>query len=154
MVIICSFKIFRLENVLERSISEKKLCNNRYGGLRELAENRKILELIMMKHLLSSLLFLLLCSVATTSVFAADDEFVPAYQNEGNYKEDKYHTNEDLTGKYVTRDSGRNYYTSGKDNGFRVNENNEESTDETIGILTFVLAPAAIIYMNVIGWWE
>jgi len=114
----------------------------------------KILELIMMKHLFSSLLCVLLYLTGTTSVFAADDEFAPAYQNEGNYAEDEYHSTEDETGKYLTRDSGRNYYTSGKKNGFRVNENNEESTDETIGILTFVLAPAAIVYMNVIGWWE
>jgi hypothetical protein len=108
----------------------------------------------MMKHLFSSLLFIFICSLGATSVFAADDGFVPAYQNEGNYKEDKYHSNEDLTGKYTTRDSGRLYYTSGKKNGFRVNENDEESTDETIGIMTFVLAPAAIVYMNIIGWWE
>jgi len=107
-----------------------------------------------MKYLFSSLLVVLLCSAGVTSVFAADDEFVPAYQNEGNYNEDEYHSIEDETGKYLTRDSGRNYYTSGKKNGFRVNENNEESTDETIGIMTFVLAPAAIVYMNIIGWWE
>jgi len=107
-----------------------------------------------MKYLFSSLLVVLLCSAGATSVLAADDEFVPAYQNEGNYKEDEYHSLEDETGKYLTRDSGRNYYTSGKKNGFRVNENDEESTDETIGIMTFVLAPAAIVYMNIIGWWD
>jgi len=107
-----------------------------------------------MKHLFSNLLFVLLCFAGTTSVFAADDEFVPAYQNEGNYSSDEFNTVEDETGKYLTRNGGRTYYTSGKKNGFRVNENNEESTDETIGIMTFVLAPAAIIYMNVIGWWE
>lgn len=108
----------------------------------------------MMKHLISNFLFVLLCLVGATTVFAANDEFVPAYQNEGNYSSDDYNSVEDETGKYLTRDSGRNYYTSGKKNGFRVNENDEESTDETIGILTFVLAPAAIIYMNVVGWWE
>jgi hypothetical protein len=114
----------------------------------------KILELIMMKYLFLRLLCVLLYATVATSALAADDDFVPAYQNEGNYKEDKYNSIEDETGKYITRDGGRNYYTSGKKNGFRVNENDEESTDETIGILTFVLAPAAIIYMNVIGWWE
>ena len=108
----------------------------------------------MMKYLFSNLLLVLLCFAGASSVFAADDEFVPAYQNEGNYSSDEFNTVEDGTGKYLTRNSGRTYYTSGKKNGFRVNENNEESTDETIGIMTFVLAPAAIIYMNVIGWWE
>ena len=78
---------------------------------------------------------------------SASDEFVPAYQNEGNYKlEDPK--------KYFAYEEGRTYYTSGKENGFRVNENNEESTDETIGILTLLIAPATIIYMNLIGWWE
>lgn len=77
----------------------------------------------------------------------ADDEFVPAYQNEGAYKlEDP--------NKYFAYEEGRTYYTSGKENGFRVNENDEESTDETIGILTFVIVPATLIYMNLIGWWE
>ena len=65
----------------------------------------------------------------------ADDEFVPAYQNEGQYElEDP--------DKYFTVKNGRRYYTSGKEDGFRVNENNEESTDETVGILTFLIAPA------------
>lgn len=83
----------------------------------------------------------------SSSVFASDDEFVPAYQNEGRYKlEDP--------GKYFAYQDGRTYYTSGKADGFRVNENNEESTDETIGILTFILAPATIVYMNLVGWWE
>ena len=108
----------------------------------------------MIKHISSIFLFVFLFSVGNNSAFAQSDEFVPAYQNEGNYAEDEYNSLEDETGKYVTRDSGRTYYTSGKKNGFRVNENNEESTDETIGIMTFVLAPAAIIYMNVVGWWE
>ena len=104
------------------------------------------------QQMMKFILFVFVFTIASASVTA--EEFTPAYQNEGNYKEDKYHTNEDVTGKYVTRKSGRNYYTSGKENGFRVNENDEESTDETIGILTFVLAPAAIVYMNIIGWWE
>ena len=108
----------------------------------------------MIKHLVSIFAFVLIFSVGSNAAFAKDDEFVPAYQNEGNYAEDEYHSLEDETEKYVTRNGGRTYYTSGKKNGFRVNENNEESTDETIGILTFVLAPAAIIYMNIIGWWE
>ena len=51
-------------------------------------------------------------------------------------------------------EDGRTYYTSGKENGFRVNENNEESTDETIGIMTLLIAPATLIYMNLVGWWE
>lgn len=78
---------------------------------------------------------------------SAADEFVPAYQNEGNYKIED-------TKKYFAYEEGRTYYTSGKENGFRVNENNEESTDETIGILTLLIAPATIIYMNLVGWWE
>jgi len=83
-----------------------------------------------------------------SNVFAADeDEFVPAYQHEGEYKlEDP--------NKYFAYEAGRTYYTSGKENGFRVNENDEESTDETIGILTLLIAPATIVYMNLIGWWE
>jgi|TARA_R110000850_G_scaffold207196_1_gene333404 hypothetical protein len=81
------------------------------------------------------------------NAFAADDEFVPAYQNEGSYELDD-------PSKYFAYEEGRTYYTSGKENGFRVNENNEKSTDETIGILTLLLAPATIIYMNLVGWWE
>ena len=81
------------------------------------------------------------------NAFAADDEFVPAYQNEGSYGLDD-------PSKYFAYEEGRTYYTSGKENGFRVNENNEKSTDETIGILTLLLAPATIIYMNLVGWWE
>ena len=82
------------------------------------------------------------------SVFAADeDEFVPAYQNEGNYQLEDPH-------KYFAYEGDRTYYTSGKPNGFRVNENNEESTDETIGIMTLLIAPATLIYMNLVGWWE
>jgi len=77
----------------------------------------------------------------------ADDEFVPAYQNAGNYDLDD-------ADKYFTHNKGRKYYTSGKENGFRINENNEESTDETVGILTFIFSPAALVYMNVIGWWD
>jgi len=107
-----------------------------------------------MKYLFSSLLFLFIFSVGLNPVYADDDEFVPAYQNEGNYSKDEFKTTVDETEKYVTRDGGRLYYTSGKKNGFRINENNEESTDETVGILTFILAPATIIYMNIIGWWD
>lgn len=93
------------------------------------------------------LLISLFVSFISMNVFAADDEFVPAYQNAGSYKlEDP--------NKYFAYEDGRTYYTSGKENGFRVNENNEESTDETIGILTLLIAPATIIYMNLIGWWE
>lgn len=81
------------------------------------------------------------------NAFADDDEFVPAYQNEGEYKlEDP--------DKYFAYEEGRTYYTSGKKNGIRVNENDEKSTDETIGILTLLIAPATIIYMNLVGWWE
>ncbi len=96
---------------------------------------------------IQTLMLSILVSLASMSGFAADDEFAPAYQNEGRYQlEDP--------NKYFAQQDGRLYYTSGKENGFRVNENNEESTDETIGILTFVLAPATIIYMNLVGWWE
>lgn len=96
---------------------------------------------------IQTLLLSLFIAFISVDVFAADDEFVPAYQNEGRYKlEDP--------NKYFAEQDGRTYYTSGKEDGFRINENNEESTDETIGILTFVLAPAAIIYMNLVGWWE
>lgn len=108
----------------------------------------------MMKYLLSRLLLVLCCAGLSASVFAEDDEFVPAYQNEGNYAQDEYHSVDDDAEKYTTRNGGRTYYTSGKKNGFRVNENDEESTDETIGIMTFVLAPATLVYMNVIGWWD
>lgn len=93
------------------------------------------------------LLLSLFVAFISVDVFADADEFVPAYQNEGRYKlEDP--------NKFLAQQDGRTYYTSGKANGFRVNENNVESTDETIGILTLVLAPATIIYMNLIGWWE
>lgn len=80
-------------------------------------------------------------------VHAQDDEFVPAYQNEGTYELPD-------SGKYFAYNQGRKYYTSGKKDGFRVNENNEESTEETIGILTFPLAVATLVYMNFVGWWE
>ena len=96
-------------------------------------------------RLLSFAMFVMV--FASASSYAEDEEFVPAYQNEGNYQlEDP--------DKYFAYRNGRKYYTSGKENGIRVNENNEESTDETVGILTFVLAPATIIYMNLVGWWE
>lgn len=89
----------------------------------------------------------MLITCLSSKVFSADDEFVPAYQNEGSYKLDD-------PDKYFAYQEGRTYYTSGKENGFRVNENNEESTDETIGIMTLLLAPATLIYMNLVGWWE
>ena len=96
---------------------------------------------------IQTLILSILMSLASMCVLADDDEFPTAYQNEGRYQlEDP--------NKYFAHQDGRLYYTSGKENGFRVNENNEESTDETIGILTFVLAPATIIYMNLVGWWE
>lgn len=103
-----------------------------------------------LKQLTACLVGLLLVG-SSMSVMAEDEEFVPAYQNEGNY--DSGH-DVDTSDKYFIRHEGRNYYTSGKKNGFRVNENNEESTDETIGILTFLLAPATIVYMNVEGFWN
>jgi hypothetical protein len=100
-----------------------------------------------MKKIQSICLLILLSFVAIT-VSAADEEaFVPAYQNEGKY------TLEDPN-KYFAYEADRTYYTSGKPNGFRVNENNEESTDETIGIMTLLIAPATLIYMNLVGWWE
>lgn len=80
-------------------------------------------------------------------VMAADEEFTPAYQNIDQYEVES-------SEKYMAYEDDRAYYTSGKENGFRVNENNEESTDETIGIITFIVAPFTIVYMNVIGWWE
>lgn len=100
-----------------------------------------------MKKIQSVCLSVLLACFAA-NVFAADqDEFVPAYQNEGSYElEDP--------NKYFAYEADRTYYTSGKRNGFRVNENNEESTDETIGIMTLLVAPATLIYMNLVGWWE
>ena len=80
--------------------------------------------------------------------YAADEEFAPAYQNEGSYKlEDP--------NKYFAHKDGRLYYTSGKKkNGFRVNENDEKSTDETVGYMTFFLGPVALVYMNMIGFWD
>ena len=90
--------------------------------------------------------FCLIFSVA--SAYASDDEeFKPAYQNIDSYDVDD-------SNKFFVRYQGRDYYTSGRENGIRVNENNEESTDETVGILTFLLAPFSILYMNLIGWWE
>lgn len=100
---------------------------------------------ITVKHYL-----ILLISLALTCLSLqvnASDEFVPAYQNEGSYELDD-------PDKYFAYQDGRTYYTSGKENGFRVNENNEESTDETIGIMTLLIAPATLIYMNLVGWWE
>lgn len=94
------------------------------------------------------LLLSMFVTCLSLNVSAADDEFVPAYQNVGDYK------HLDDPNKYFAYEEGRTYYTSGKENGFRVNENNEESTDETIGILTFVIVPATLIYMNLVGWWE
>ncbi len=87
----------------------------------------------------------MLSCVAVTA--SAEDEFQPAYQNEGKYQMED-------PDKYFAYHGDRAYYTTGKKNGFRVNENNEESTDETIGILTFLIAPATIVYMNLVGWWE
>jgi len=104
------------------------------------------MEIYMTKHLLSTLFFLTLISVGMSTAIA-EDEFVPAYQNEGSYEQDD-------PDKYFAYKQGRKYYTSGKKGGFRINENNEESTDETVGILTLVLAPATLIYMNLVGWWE
>lgn len=102
---------------------------------------------IEMKKIQSVCLAVLLACFAAGVNAADEDEFVPAYQNEGNYKlEDP--------NKYFAYEGDRTFYTSGKPNGFRVNENNEESTDETIGILTFVIVPATFVYMNLIGWWE
>ena len=100
-----------------------------------------------MKKIHSICLSVLLACLSL-NVFAADEEeFVPAYQNEGKYQlEDP--------NKYFAYEGDRTYYTSGKPNGFRVNENNEESTDETIGIMTLLIAPATLIYMNLVGWWE
>jgi hypothetical protein len=83
----------------------------------------------------------------TAQSYAQDDDFRPAYQNMEAYEAED-------SNKFFVRHQGRNYYTSGREDGFRVNENNEESTDETVGIITFLLAPISIIYMNFIGWWE
>jgi hypothetical protein len=98
-----------------------------------------------MKHIQIVLISMFVTGLSLN--LSAADEFVPAYENVGSYKlEDPK--------KYFAYEEGRTYYTSGKENGFRVNENDEESTDETIGILTLLIAPATIIYMNLVGWWE
>lgn len=99
-----------------------------------------------MKSRLGWLLFAVV-NFASAMAFANDEEFPEAYVNVDQY-------NIESADKYFTRYQGRNYYTSGKKNGFRVQENNEESTDETIGIVTFLIAPASIIYMNLEGWWD
>ncbi|WP_156495153.1 hypothetical protein, partial [Oleiphilus sp. HI0128] len=88
----------------------------------------KSLKQSVVVKLMSAFLFSVI--FASASAYAEDDEFVPAYQNEGNYQMED-------PDKYFTYREGRKYYTSGKENGIRVNENNEESTDETVGILTF-----------------
>lgn len=81
--------------------------------------------------------------------YADDDEkFEPAYEKESSYEIGVSKKN------FLAYEGDRTYYTSGKKNGFRVNENNEESTDETVGIITFIVAPITIVYMNVVGWWE
>lgn len=100
-----------------------------------------------MKSFTVSLIAALLVLCASQS-YAQDDEFPVAYQNMDSYEE------EQDSNRFFIRHEGRNYYTSGREDGFRVNENNEESTDETVGIVTFLLAPVSIIYMNLIGWWE
>lgn len=58
--------------------------------------------------------------------------------------------------KYRERRGEFGYYKTGSPikNSFRVNENNEESTDETIGILFFIVALPAQLYMNFYGWWQ
>lgn len=100
----------------------------------------KIFQVISLSVLLASM-------ALNVSAQSGDEQFVPAYQNEGSYQlEDP--------NKYFAYKDGRTFYTTGKKNGFRVNENNEESTDETIGILTLLVAPATLIYMNLVGWWE
>ena len=117
---------------------------------------KKLIRIVRLEELMKAfrdLLFktlglgFLVMTFASASAFANEDEFVPAYQNEGNYQMED-------PDKYFAYREGRKYYTSGKENGIRVNENNEESTDETIGILTFVLVPATLVYMNLFGWWE
>ena len=115
--------------------------NLKVDGLTQFFANCKLLMLRVIG------LSVLVLSFSSASAYAEDDEFVPAYQNEGNYQMDD-------PDKYFAYRGGRTYYTSGKEDGFRVNENNEESTDETVGILTLLIAPASIIYMNLIGWWE
>lgn len=100
-----------------------------------------------MKAFPAFLLFFVMVFGVANSYASDEDEFKPAYENMDQYDV------EDPRRFYV-RHEGRNYYTSGKEDGFRVNENNEESTDETIGILTFLLAPFTILYMNIIGWWD
>lgn len=58
--------------------------------------------------------------------------------------------------RYRERRGDFGYYKTGSPvkNSFRVNENNEESTDETIGILFFIVALPAQLYMNFYGWWQ
>lgn len=100
-----------------------------------------------MQPLFKSIALVCLGLVLSSVTLADDEEFVPAYQNEASF-------DVETADKFFVRHQGRNYYTSGKKNGFRVNENNEESTDETIGIMTFLIAPATIIYMNLEGFWN
>lgn len=58
--------------------------------------------------------------------------------------------------RYKERRGEFGYYKTGApvSNSFRVNENNEESTDETIGILFFIVALPAQLYVNFYGWWQ
>lgn len=102
-----------------------------------------------MKTIVATMLAMSFLLFQGMSIAHADDEaFVPAYESvDPNFQ--PYDQR-----KFTTYHQGRKYYTSGKKNGFRVNENNEESTDETIGIVFFIMAPAALIYMNLVGWWE
>lgn len=127
----------------------RKNINSETNGF-EIQRVKRVSFLSLIKKLFTSVsLCLVLVLVNVNSVFASEEEFVPAYQNEGNFDFEFEDYN-----KYIAYKDGRKYYTSGKPNGIRVNENNEESTDETIGILTFVIVPATLIYMNFIGWWE
>ena len=58
--------------------------------------------------------------------------------------------------RYKERRGEFGYYKTGASvsNSFRVNQNNEESTDETIGILFFIVALPAQLYVNFYGWWQ
>lgn len=98
----------------------------------------------VLKKLLISTLAVSCLLIQGLSVAQAEEEFPPAYENMASFEPyDKE--------KYMVRHQGRNYYTSGKKNGFLVNENNEESTDETIGILLTPFILPTMVVMNLIG---
>lgn len=128
-------KRLKLINEFRRQVSKQVNTQSKTLWSRVVTASKVLLSISLVLTFLSG------------KAYASDDEFVPAYQNIDSYEVES-------ADKYFVRHQGRNYYTSGKKNGFRVQENNEESTDETIGIMTFLIAPATIVYMNLEGWWD